>query len=322
MKAAYSRTAIVMVLAAAFAIQPATSQEFPSKPVRIVVPFNAGGGLDILARTLAPPMSRALGQNVLVDNRPGAGTVIGTELVARAPADGYTLLLMANSFTINPAVRSKLPYDTLKDFAAVARLATTPSVFSVHPSVPARTLKELVALARARPGQLMYASGGSGTQQHLASEMLKAAARIDIVHVPYTGGAQAITAVMGGHASILITIITASAPHVASGKLRALAVTSLERAELLKDVPTVAESGFPGYESVTWFGVVAPAATPKPAISRLSSALARAIQQVKDSLDKQGLSPGVMDAEQFAAFVRAELQKNGKVARHAKMRAD
>lgn len=322
MKTAHSRTAIVMVLTAAFAAVPAASQEFPSKPVRMVVPFNAGGGLDLLARTLAPPLSRAWGQNVIVDNRPGGGTVVGTELVARAPADGYTLLLMANSFTINPAVRSKLPYDALKDFAAVARLVTTPNVFAVHPSVPAATIKELVALARARPGQLTYASPGAGTTQHLAGEMLKFVAKIDIIHVPYTGGAQSVPAVMGGHASILIGTLTTTAPHVASGKLRALAVTSLERAGLLKDVPTVAESGFPGYESVVWFGAVAPAATPKPATHRLSAGLAGAIQQVKAGLDKQGFSPGVMDAEQFSAFVRAELQKNGKLARHANMRAD
>jgi tripartite-type tricarboxylate transporter receptor subunit TctC len=181
------------------------AQAFPSKPVRLVVPFPAGGALDTIARILAQPLSRAFGHNVIVDNRPGGGTVIATEMVARSPADGHTLLLMANSFTINPAVRSKLPYDSLKDFAGVSRLATVPVIFSVHPSVPAKTFKELIALARARPGELTYATPGPGTNQHLIGEMLKSMARIDINHVPYQGGAPATMAVMGGHTSVLIS---------------------------------------------------------------------------------------------------------------------
>lgn len=204
------------------------AQEFPVKPVRAVVPFNAGGGLDLLARSMASAFSRALGQNVIVDNRPGAGTVIGTEIVARSPADGYTLLYIANSFTFNPAVRGKLPYDTLKSFAAVARAAITPNVFAVHPSLPAKNIKELVALARARPGQVTYATPGVGTTQHLAGEMLKVAAKIDMTHIPYTGGGVAIPAVIGGHATVLVGTLASSAPYMANGRLRGLAVTSAE----------------------------------------------------------------------------------------------
>jgi tripartite-type tricarboxylate transporter receptor subunit TctC len=300
------------------------AQTFPSKPVRLVVPFPAGGALDTIARIMVPPLSRALGQNVIVDNRPGGGTVIATEMVARSPADGHTLLLMANSFTINPAVRSKLPYDSLKDFAGVSRLATVPVIFSVHPSVPAKTFKELIALARARPGELTYATPGPGTNQHLIGEMLKSMARIDINHVPYQGGAPATMAVMGGHTSVLIINVTESGPHIQAGKLRALAVTSLERSVDFKEVPTVAESGFPGFEAITWFGAVAPAATPREAINRLNGDIVRALQlpDVRNGLSKLGLSAAGSSAEEFDAFIRSELRRNEKVARASNLKID
>lgn len=300
------------------------AQSFPSKPVRLVVPFPAGGALDTIARILVPPLSRALGQNVIVDNRPGGGTVIATEMVARSPADGHTLLLMANSFTINPAVRSKLPYDALRDFAGVSRLATVPVIFSVHPSVPARTFKEMIALARARPGELTYATPGPGTNQHLIGEMLKSMAGIDINHVPYQGGAPATMAVMGGHTSVLIINVTESGPHIQAGKLRALAVTSLERSVDFKEVPTVAESGFPGFEAITWFGAVAPAGTPREAINRLNADIVRALQlpEVRNGLGKLGLSAAGSSAEEFDAFIRSELRRNEKVARASNLRID
>jgi tripartite-type tricarboxylate transporter receptor subunit TctC len=300
------------------------AQTFPSKPVRLVVPFPAGGALDTIARILVPPLSRALGQNVIVDNRPGGGTVIATEMVARSPADGHTLLLMANSFTINPAVRSKLPYDALRDFAGVGRLATVPVFVSVHPSVPARTFKELIALARARPGELTYATPGPGTNQHLIGEMLKSMAGIDINHVPYQGGAPATMAVMGGHTSVLIINVTESGPHIQAGKLRALAVTSLERSVDFKEVPTVAESGFPGFEAITWFGAVAPAATPREAINRLNAEIVRALQlpEVRNGLSKLGLSAAGTSAEEFDAFIRSELRRNEKVARASNLKID
>lgn len=319
------RFASYVCAALVLGIVPAVhAQTFPSKPVRLVVPFPAGGALDAIARILVQPLSRSFGKNVIVDNRPGGGTVIATEMVARSPADGHTLLLMANSFTINPAVRSKLPYDALKDFAGVSRLATVPVIFSVHPSVPAKTFKELIALARARPGELTYATPGAGTTQHLIGEMLKTAAKIDITHVPYQGGAPATMAVMGGHTSVLVINVTESAPHILAGKLRALAVTSLERSSDFKDVPTVAESGFPGFESITWFGAVVPAATPKEAVNRLSTDIARALQlpEVRDGLAKLGLSAGGTSPGEFDAFIRSELRRNERLARESNLRID
>jgi len=300
------------------------AQSFPSKSVRLVIPFPAGGAMDSIARILVQPLGRAFGQNVIVDNRPGGGTVIATELVARSPADGHTVLLMANSFTINPAVRSKLPYDALKDFAGVSRLATVPVIFSVHPSVPAMTFKELIALARARPGELTYATPGSGTNQHLIGELLKSMARIDINHVPYQGGAPATMAVMGGHTSVLIINVTESGPHIQAGKLRALAVTSLERSVDFKEVPTVAESGFPGFEAITWFGAVVPAATPRDAINRLNADIVRALQlpDVRNGLSKLGLSAAGTSAEEFDTFIRSELRRNEKIARESNLRID
>jgi len=302
----------------------AHAQTFPSKPVRLVIPFPAGGAMDSIARILAQPLGRAFGQNVIVDNRPGGGTVIATEMVARSPADGHTVLLMANSFTINPAVRSKLPYDALKDFAGVSRLATVPVILSVHPSVPAKTFKELIALARARPGALTYATPGSGTNQHLIGELLKSMARIDINHVPYQGGAPATMAVMGGHTSVLIINVTESGPHIQAGKLRALAVTSLERSVDFKEVPTVAESGFPGFEAITWFGAVVPAATPRDAINRLNADIVRALQlpDVRNGLSKLGLSAAGTSAEEFDTFIRSELRRNEKIARESNLRID
>jgi tripartite-type tricarboxylate transporter receptor subunit TctC len=302
----------------------AHAQTFPSKPVRIIAPFPPGAGTDTLARTLSGPLSKALGQNIIVENRPGAGTVVGTEVAARSPADGHTVLIIANSFTINPAVRLKLPYDALKDFAAVARIASTPMVFSVHPSVPAKTLKELIALARARPGVITYASSGTGTGHHLAGELFKSLAKIDMIHVPYQGGAPAAIAVMGGHTSVLLVNILSTAPHVATGRLRALAVTSPKRSEVLKDVPTVAESGFPGFDTAIWFGSVVPSATPKEAVNRLSTEILRALQlpEVKDIISKIGMNSAGLPAAEFDVFLRAELRSNEKIARAVNLRID
>ncbi len=310
-----------LLLGIPLAAQP---QAFPSKPIRIIAPFPPGAGTDTLARTLSGPLSKALGQNIIVENRPGAGTVVGTEVAARAPADGHTLLIIANSFTINPAVRSKLPYDALKDFAGVARIASTPMVFAVHPSVPAKTLKELIVLARARPGEITYASSGAGTGHHLAGELFKSLAKIDLIHVPYQGGAPAAIAVMGGHTSVLLVNILSTAPHVATGRLRALAVTSPERSEVLKDVPTVAESGFPGFDTAIWFGSVVPTATPKEAVNRLSAEILRALQlpEVKDIITKIGMNAAGLPATEFDAFLRAELRSNEKIARAVNLRID
>lgn len=303
---------------------PVHAQPYPSKPIRIIAPFAPGAGTDTLARTLALPLTKALGQNIIVENRPGAGTVVGTEVAARAPADGHTVLIVANSFTINPAVRSKLPYDAAKDFAAVARIASTPMVFAVHPSVPVKSLKELIALARARPGELTYATSGAGTGHHLAGELFNSLAKIDMIHVPYNGGAPATIAVLGGHTSILLVNVLSVVPFVSTGRLRPIAVTAPERVEVMKDVPTVAESGFPGFDTSIWFGTVVPAGTPKESIAKLSTEILRALQlaEVTDVIAKIGLNAAGLGAPEFDTFLRAELRNNEKVARAVNLRID
>jgi len=315
---------LALVLAALAA--PVAAQEFPSNPVRFVVPLPAGGTMDIIARALGQPIARALGQNVIVDNRPGGGGggIIGTEVVARAPADGHTVLFIGNGFTMNPALRVKLPYDTEKDFTAVARVASNPLVVSVHPSLPVKSLTQLVVLARARPGELTFASGTAAGGLRLNAERFRAAAGIDIVNVPYQGGAPAVTAVLGGHTSILIVNVSETVPHVASGRLRPLAVTSLERNGALKEVPTVAESGYPGFEALMWYGVVARAAAPKGAIDRLSAEIARAVQlpEVSNALDRQGLSVATMRPAEFDAFIREEIQSSGRIIREINLRVE
>jgi tripartite-type tricarboxylate transporter receptor subunit TctC len=310
----------VLVLASALAFPGTTpAQDFPSGPVRFIVPLPAGGTMDIIARTVGAPLGRALGQNVIVDNRPGGGGggIIGIEAAARAPADGHTVLFVANGFTMNPALRSRLPFDTVKDFTGLALIASNPLAVSVHPSLPARTLKQLVALARARPGELTFASGTATGGLRLNAERFKAVAGIDIVNVPYQGGAPAVMSVIGGHTSILIVNVSETVPHAASGRLRALAVTSLKRSDALKDVPTVAESGYPGFEALMWYGAAVRSAAPRPAIERLAAEFNRAarLPEVSDALDRKGLSVATMEQGAFDAFVRAEIERNGEAIR-------
>jgi tripartite-type tricarboxylate transporter receptor subunit TctC len=307
----------IIALSALLATGPASAQEFPSAPLRFIVPLPAGGTMDIIARTIGAPIGRALGQNVIVDNRPGGGGggIIGIEAAARAPADGHTVLFIANGFTMNPALRSRLPFDTVKDFTGVALVASNPLAISVHPSVPAKTLKQLVALAKARPGELTFASGTATGGLRLNAERFKAVAGIDIVNVPYQGGSPAVMSVVGGHTSILIVNVSETVPHVASGRLRGLAVTSLKRSDALKEVPTVAESGYPGFEALMWYGAAARSAAPKGAIDRLAAEFTRAarLPEVSDVLDKKGLSVATMEQGAFDAFVRAEIERNGKL---------
>ena len=309
------KTCCTLFLSAAAALASAFScaQEFPSKPVRLIAPFPPSGAVDILGRTLGPPLSRALGQSVVVENRPGGNTIIGAELVLRAPADGHTLLLMAPSFTINPFVRSKMPFDAAKDFTGVTRLASTAMLISVHPSLPAKNVKELIALARARPGELTFGTASVLGAQRLTMERFKQAAKIDMVSVPFGGGAPAALSVIGGHTSMLVANVAETAPQVVAGKLRAIAVTTIARSDVLPDVPTIAESGFPGFDSGNWFGAVARSGTPKAAIDRLSAEIARALDlpEVRDALLKLGLNPAPMTPAQFDAFLRTEMDRNG-----------
>ncbi len=301
----------------------AHAQNFPVKQVRFVVPFAAGGTIDIIGRLLAPQVTKALGQQVIVEDRPGGGTVIGTDLVARAPADGHTLLLMGPSYTINLYAR-KLPYDTVNDFAAVARLAANPLLFSVHPSLPVRTPKDLVALAKKKPGELTYGTASPTGFQRLAGERFKLLAKIDIVNVPYQGGAPAAIAVMGGHTTILFGNISEAAPFVTAGRLRPIAVTSLERSDTMKDVPTMHESGFPGYEATNWFGAVTRSGSPKTAVDRMSVEFQRALEtpEVKAGLTKLGLYNAYLNPDQYTAFLRGEFQANEKTVRETGMRME
>ena len=316
--------ATILAFTAAFAPVAATAQDFPARPVRIIVPFPPSGVADILGRVLAPPLARALGQGVIVENRPGANTVIGAELVARAPADGHTLLIMAPSFTINAAARSKLPYDTLKDFTGITRIVSTALVIAAHPSLPAKSLKDLVALARPRPGELTFATASILGGQRLAAEQFADAAKIRLTNVPYNGGAPATMAAVGGHTTMVVANVAEVAPQIEAGKLRALAVTTLARSEVLKDVPTVAESGFPGFEAANWFGAVARATTPKNAIDRLNAEIGRALQlqEVKDTLGRQGLFPAATTPAGFDAIIRREVEVNGRIIARLNLRVE
>ncbi len=315
---------LVTIAAAVLWAGSAAAQGFPSKNVRLVVPFAPAGAVDIIARTVAQPLGASLGQNVIVENRPGANTVIGAELVARAPADGHTVLFMASSFIINPVVRPNMPYDTFRDFSGVTRLAANPLVVSVHPSLPAKTLKDLVAIARARPGALTFATASVLGGQRFASELLWETAKVKIVNVPYNSGAPAATAVMGGHNPILVANVSEVTQFIAAHRLRGIAVTSLERADSLPSVPTVAESGYPGFEALNWFGAVARSGTPKNAMDRLSGDIGRALQtqEVRDVLTKQGLMPVPLAQEAFDAFLKAEMQRYERINRTLKLRIE
>lgn len=307
----------IMFIAAA-----ATAQEFPSKIVRLVVAFPPGGGNDTVARMLLQPLSQALGQSVVVENRPGANTIIGTTLVARAPADGHTVLL--GGLVTSAALRSNLPFDPIKDFAAVAGIGIIRYVLSVHPSLPAKNIKELIALARARPGELAYSTNGYGTFQHVAGELLKVRARIDMKLVVFQGGAPSTVAVLGGHVSVLISTIASMVEHIPTGKLRVLAITSRERSELLKDVPTMMESGVADFDISSMLGVNAPAATPKAAIDRLSAEIIRAVRlpEVKARLTLYGYEGGPFNAGEFDAYNRAKIQEIKAIASEAKIKVD
>ena len=318
------RSVIASLAAGVLMSAGAAAQDFPSKSVRLIVPFPPGGAVDIIARTMGPALSRGLGQGVVVENRPGANTIIGAETVFRAPADGHAVLLMATSYTVNSIVRSKLPYDTFKDFTGVTRLASNPLVISVHPSVPARSVKELVVLGRARPGELTYATASLLGGQRLAMELFKEAAKFDATAIAYGGGAPAGTAVIGGHTMILVANIAETAPFAAAGKLRALAVTSLERNALLPQIPSIAESGYPGFEALNWFGAVVRSATPKNAIQRLNSEITKAMEspEAKGVLTKQGLAPAPMSPEQFDAFLKTETERNARVIKTLNLKVE
>ncbi|HWI14769.1 MAG TPA: tripartite tricarboxylate transporter substrate binding protein [Burkholderiales bacterium] len=323
-KALCTLATLAVIVAAGSAPGSAPAQAYPTKPVRIVVPFPPGGVNDIAARVLAPPLTRALGQNVIVENRPGGNIVIGTEYVARSAPDGHTVLLMGFSFMANAALRKNLPYDTLRDFTGVARIENSPFIVSVHPSVPARTMGELVALARKHPGKLSYANQGTGTGQHLVGEMIKATAKIDMLHVPYQGGGPSLIAVLGGHAEVLISTIPTIATYIPSGRIRPLAVSSLARAPNLPDVPTLAESGSANFELTNNLGVVAPVATPRAVVNRLSGEILKALDapEAKAAMVKAGIMVSPLTAEPFTAVIQKDVQTIARVVKDTGLKLD
>lgn len=315
---------VVSLLIALGAATPAVrAAEYPLRPIRVIVPFPAGGNADILARIMAQKMSEAWKQTVVVDNRAGAAGIIGAEAVAKSAPDGYTLLMgTTGTQTTNPAVYSKLPYDSLRDFAPVSNFADSPFLLVTHPSLPVRTVKEVIALAKARPGQLHYASFGPGSSAHLVGEMLRSTARIEIVHVAYKGGPPALADLIGGHIEMMFNLLPIVVPHVKSGRLRAIAVTASKRAPALPDVPTFAEAGIPDFEAGSWYGVLAPAGTPKEIIARLSSEISRilSLADVRQRLAAEGAEPIGNTPEQFAEQIRRDLARWAKIARDARVR--
>ncbi len=291
-------------------------QSYPSKPIRFIVPFPPGGGNDLLARELAQYLVEPLGQPVVVDNRPGASTIIGTELAAKAPPDGHTIFMGNNStLAINPNLYKKLPYDAVKDFAPVSLLASAPFVLLVHPSVPARSVKELIALARARPGELNFGSAGTGITTHLAGEMLKLMVRIDMVHIPYKGAGPTLTDLIAGHIELAFINVLSALPHVRSGRVRALAVTSAERSPVLPQLPTVAESDLRGYEAGVWYAVLVPARTPPQIVSRLHTEFAKVLQQpkVRERLSADGARVVGSTPQVLAKTIEVDIARWGKV---------
>jgi tripartite-type tricarboxylate transporter receptor subunit TctC len=301
---------------------PAHAQsDYPSKPVKIIVPSAPGGGTDIAARVLAQHLSQSLGQQFFIDNRPGAGNMIGIEAAARSAPDGYTLLMTASTLSINQLTYKKVLYDAVRDFAPISLVVSLPSVLVVHPSVPARSLAELIALAKQKPDQLTYASAGTGTNPHLSMELLKTMVGIEIRHIPYRGVGPALNDLVAGQVSTLIAGVLTTKPQVDAGTVRGLAVTGLKRVESLPDVPTVAEAGVPTYEALQWYGLLAPAGTPAPIIARLHAETAKAVRSVemKERLAADGADPVGNTPAEFAAHIKDEMRKWAEVARAAKI---
>jgi tripartite-type tricarboxylate transporter receptor subunit TctC len=315
------RTASVRFVLLLLVLTPApagaATESFPVKPIRFISPFAAGGGNDTISRVLTQATAKNIGQAIIVDNRPGANTIIGMEVVAKAPPDGYTLIMTSSSLAINAALYPKLPYDSARAFAPVSLIASSPLIVVVHPSLPARSIRELIALAKAKPGELFYPVSGVGNISHLAGELFNMLAGLKLVSVPYKGSAPGMNDLLAGRLTVGFNSALVATLHVKSGKLRALAVTGSSRTSAMPDLPTVAQSGLPGYEASTWYGVLAPAGTPSPIVQRLSVEFGRALNadEVKGGLLAQGLDVVGSTPEQFAAHIRTEMSKWAKVVK-------
>lgn len=317
--------ALALAASAGFAAASAQAQSpYPNRPIRFVVPQGTGGATDIAARLFGQKLADAFGQQVVIDNRPGAGGIIGADLVAKASPDGYTLMVASFSQTVLPSMHKKLPYDIVKDFAPVSLMISSPFLILVHPAVPVTSVKELIALTKAKPGQLNYASQGNGTSAHIAVELFRSLTGIAVVHVPYKGAAAALTALLGGESNLAFFTVSGTLQHVRAKQLRALATTGEKRSPSLPDVPTVAEAGVPDYKASTWSGVVAPFATPKPVIVKLHGAFMRILQlpDVKDRLAAMDFEPVGSTPEEFGAFIKADVAKWAKVLKEAGAKVD
>lgn len=314
------------VAAVAMACAPLVpAQTYPAKPVRIVVPFPPGGTSDILARTIGPRLTAEWGQPVVVDNRPGASGNIAAEHVARSPGDGYTLFITTVGIhAIHPSLYSKLPFDAIRDFTPVTNLVMLPSVLTVHPSIPVRTVKELIALAKKRPGDLAYSSAGSGSQPHLTAEMFKTMAGVNLLHVPYKGAAQQLTDLVAGHVALTFATAPSAVPFIKSGQMRAIGVSSGKRASALPDVPTIAEAGVPGYEAVGWNGLMGPANLPAPVLEKIHSTVVKIfnLPEVRNRMVSLAADPVTTTPAEFGAYIKAEIGKWAKVVKASGARLD
>jgi tripartite-type tricarboxylate transporter receptor subunit TctC len=316
-----------VILFGLFAAMPllATGQSYPSKPIRLVVPFPAGGTTDLLARAMAQKLSEALGQQVVVDNRPGAGGNIGSDIVAKSAPDGYTLLMgTVGTHAINVSLYAKMPYDAVKDFAPIVLVAGVPNVLVVHPALPVKTVPDLIKLAKEKPDSINFASSGNGTSIHLSGELFKSLTGVQMAHVPYKGSAPALTDLLGGQVQIMFDNLPSALPHIKAGKLRAIAVTSTKRAPALPDLPTIAESGVPGFEASSWFGMLAPAGTPREIVLRINAEANKALQagDMKEKLLAQGAEAVGNSPEFFAEYIRSETTKWAKVVKDSGAKVD
>lgn len=305
------------VSALAIAAQPVLAQDYPNRPVRLIVPFSAGGATDVPARIMAQKLAEQLGQQIVVDNRPGAGGLLGTALAAQALADGYTLLMTSTPFVLSPHMYEKLTYDPLKDFVPITQFGSAPNVLVVHPALPAKSIKELIALAQAQPGKIDWASSGTGGGQHLFGELFMALAKVNMTHIPHKGSAPAMASLIGGQVRIGFPGIAVALPHHKAGRLRALGVTTAERSPQMPDVPSIAEAGVAGYEATFWLGLSAPTGTSKDIIARLHKETTALLKSpdVKEGFARAGTDPAPSDPQRFRKFILSEYEKWGKLIR-------
>jgi len=310
----------MLLAGSALAAGVAVAQDYPNRPIRLIIPYGTGGVTDITARVIAPRISDNLGQQIVVENRPGGAAIPGFDLVAKARPDGYTAVLATTALAANPILFRKLPYDAEKDLAPVSLVATAPTVLVVHPSVPAHSVKELIALAKSKPGALNYGSAGNGSDNHLITELFKNATGIDVLHIPYKGGGAVMTDLVGGQVAFVFAVLPAAHPYISSGRLRALGVSSLKRSAALPDVPTISEAGLPGFNSNAWLGILVPAGTPANVIDRLHVATVKALErpEVSERLTTLGLVPVGSTPAQLGAHLKFEMARWAKLAQEAK----